>query len=216
MLDVARSRYYAVDENTSAGLATLVRDWPVSPCAEIARQEQEEARTFAESLFAQGILTNSTRDMDARRLPSVIPAREQLFDWNLSDIPKIGGADLARFASSAIRASFLLRFSSLGMIVNDVSARKGRLRRPKTELPVERELAGIFRGLRTFAYSAPDRCLYDSLVLTYFLLAHHFSPTWVIGVKLQPFSAHSWVQDGPYVLNGTPDYVRQFTPILAV
>ncbi len=35
----------------------------------------------------------------------------------------------------------------------------------------------------------------------------------VIGVRAQPFTAHSWVQSGNFVLNDTPDEVARYTPI---
>jgi hypothetical protein len=37
-----------------------------------------------------------------------------------------------------------------------------------------------------------------------------------MGVKVNPWAAHSWVQSGEYVLDGTPEQVRFFTPILVV
>jgi hypothetical protein len=35
-----------------------------------------------------------------------------------------------------------------------------------------------------------------------------------MGVRIEPWAAHSWVQAGEYVLDGTPEQVRFFTPIL--
>lgn len=56
----------------------------------------------------------------------------------------------------------------------------------------------------------------DSLVLIEFLALHDVFPDWVIGVKTLPFTAHSWVQTGRFVLNGNPGYVRGYVPILVV
>jgi hypothetical protein len=39
---------------------------------------------------------------------------------------------------------------------------------------------------------------------------------WIVAVKVHPFGAHSWLQYQGYVLNGTPTYVRAYTPILVV
>lgn len=38
----------------------------------------------------------------------------------------------------------------------------------------------------------------------------------VIGVKVSPFGAHAWVQDGEVVLNDFVDVARIYTPILVV
>jgi hypothetical protein len=35
-------------------------------------------------------------------------------------------------------------------------------------------------------------------------------------VKTDPFYAHCWVQQGSFVFNDTPDYIRGFSPILVV
>lgn len=52
-------------------------------------------------------------------------------------------------------------------------------------------------------------------------MARHLSgigcaSTLVIGVRAEPFAAHSWVQVDQVVLNDTAEEVRRFTPILAL
>ncbi|WP_431261872.1 lasso peptide biosynthesis B2 protein [Roseateles chitinivorans] len=73
-----------------------------------------------------------------------------------------------------------------------------------------------FERLRPLAFSARDRCLHDSLSLVFFLFAEGLSARWVIGVKTNPFGAHSWVQSGRTVLNDQHEFVRAFRPILVV
>jgi hypothetical protein len=38
----------------------------------------------------------------------------------------------------------------------------------------------------------------------------------VLGVRMNPFSAHAWAQFGSIVLTDSLEQVREFTPILAV
>lgn len=73
-----------------------------------------------------------------------------------------------------------------------------------------------YEKLRPLAYTARERCLYDSLALLNFLAGEGLFPTWVIGVRTRPFGAHSWLQSGPVVLNDLHDHVRRFRPILVV
>jgi hypothetical protein len=58
--------------------------------------------------------------------------------------------------------------------------------------------------------------MFDSLVLAVFLTRHMIPCTFVIGVSVKPFLAHSWVQIGELVLNDTAEHVQTFTPILAI
>jgi hypothetical protein len=37
----------------------------------------------------------------------------------------------------------------------------------------------------------------------------------LIGVRIQPFVAHSWVQTQGFALNGLPEYLGAYTPILS-
>jgi hypothetical protein len=77
------------------------------------------------------------------------------------------------------------------------------------------EVIGEFCWIRAFSYSASNRCLFDSLVLAYFLRSHGVRCMFVMGVKSSPFAAHAWVQLNDQVLNSTPEFVRSFTPIVA-
>lgn len=76
-------------------------------------------------------------------------------------------------------------------------------------------VAGAFRRLAL--YAAPrDRCLSRSLALAHALIDRQVRPELVIGVRLNPFGAHCWVQHGQRLLNESPDQARLFTPILAI
>ncbi len=59
-----------------------------------------------------------------------------------------------------------------------------------------------------------DKCLVWSLAEIRFLAGHNFHPHLVIGVKLEPFGAHAWVQSGETVLSCTLEETRHYTPIL--
>ena len=64
--------------------------------------------------------------------------------------------------------------------------------------------------------SARDQCLPTSMALMAALAARGANPTLVLGVKLDPFQAHCWVELAGTVLNDAPDHVRPFTPIRRV
>jgi hypothetical protein len=61
-----------------------------------------------------------------------------------------------------------------------------------------------------------DQCLPRSIALASTLARRGISASLVIGVRLRPFLAHSWVQSGTLLLNDRPDVVCTFVPILVV
>lgn len=66
------------------------------------------------------------------------------------------------------------------------------------------------------AIGSHDRCLPLSLALARRLYALGQPVEIVIGVKLQPFQAHCWVQMGDLLVNERHDVTRTFTPILVL
>lgn len=73
-----------------------------------------------------------------------------------------------------------------------------------------------FRRLRPWSFAAKDQCLFHSLALLRFLTLHGICATWVIGVRTTPWNAHSWVQLGRMVLDGTPESVYDYAPMVIV
>ncbi|WP_310531292.1 lasso peptide biosynthesis B2 protein [Novosphingobium sp.] len=64
--------------------------------------------------------------------------------------------------------------------------------------------------------STADRCLPRSIALALCLAARQCRVHVVLGVKLAPFAAHCWVQDGGAVLNDSLEEVQRYSPILVV
>ena len=66
------------------------------------------------------------------------------------------------------------------------------------------------------ASTTTDRCLIRSIAVMQRTLQTGGGADLILGVKLEPFRAHCWVQDGEALINDRPDVVRDFTPILVV
>lgn len=64
--------------------------------------------------------------------------------------------------------------------------------------------------------SSYGRCLTRSVALAYALLASEGMPSLIFGVKLRPFEAHCWVQQGDRLVADDPNTVATFTPILTL
>ena len=76
-------------------------------------------------------------------------------------------------------------------------------------------LVSRFQRARSFVPIKPI-CLQDSLALREWLARRGAGAALVLGVRLDPFAAHSWIQLGDMVLNDSADRVSAYTPILAV
>jgi hypothetical protein len=74
-------------------------------------------------------------------------------------------------------------------------------------------LAADFLAARS-AFPAPPNCLPDSLALLDFLDRRGARADLVIGVRLDPYAAHCWVQAKKTLLNESINYTASFTPIL--
>lgn len=61
---------------------------------------------------------------------------------------------------------------------------------------------------------ARGTCLPDSIALLHFLRSRNMACRLVLGVRLDPFEAHCWVQDHDMILADTHERVACFTPIL--
>ncbi len=61
---------------------------------------------------------------------------------------------------------------------------------------------------------ARDTCLPDSMALLHFLRSRNMACRLVLGVRLDPFEAHCWIQDNDMILGDTHERVACFTPIL--
>ncbi len=77
------------------------------------------------------------------------------------------------------------------------------------------------RMIRAFEYArllrtAADRCLPRSIALGLCLASDGVRANVVIGVKLAPFGAHCWAQQGTDVLNDSVEEVLRYRPILVI
>jgi len=125
---------------------------------------------------------------------------------------------LLRLWQATVVVTMWLRRRSLSDIVNRVMTLRARHGVAQVETDDHAMLAAVasYMRLRPFALTSHDRCLKDSLTLVHFLASRGLFPQWVIGVRVHPFGAHSWVQSRGVVLNDLAERVRHYQPILVV
>jgi hypothetical protein len=221
VLNVARDEYLGVAGSAAQCLSAWLRGWPqLEPPDEVtpAPVSPDEASKVMADLIAQGVLTK--READARK--TALPWREpstasRALDHNNPSSLRIRCSDIIVFLTSLASTAAALRFRSLQSALDSLETRKARQGRYQ-EFNVERtsDLIAIFRRLRSFTFSGHRRCLFHALALMKFLSHYGIHPNFVMGVKVEPWAAHSWVEYGDYVLDATPEQVRFYHPILIV
>lgn len=132
----------------------------------------------------------------------------------LEQLPVHGGTSPLEL----LRAALALRWARGMLGTQSIEAILGSVRAGKAVTPTEAPLiaeASRFLAARRYLPSKPN-CLVDSLALMRFLGPLAAGTTLIFGVKLEPFSAHCWVQFKRLLLNDRGDYVERFAPVRTV
>lgn len=212
LLDLRSNQYFGLDREHARSLASLVDGWPMDG----GEFDESSAAALADDLLRKGHLTLDTSSGMTAAQVQLPLADARLYEWDRAKLPRLRADHVLRFAAAYLYTLHSLRFCSLESTVCRVERRKANKAVQCIDLEVVREMTRVFWVLRPFFYTVLEQCLLDSLVLIEFLALYDIYPIWVVGVRATPFAAHSWVQIEHYVLNGPPDYVRAYAPILVV
>jgi hypothetical protein len=220
LLDLLSNKYFALDpedmptlEQCVDGLPDLLQRTSIGPYTDHSRSQ-----SMIDNLVDRGLLTSSraygrsavSLDLISTQAFSAGQRREVRLE--------IRGTHVINFIAAFTYIAINLRRARLKKIIDrfrNVKTCPGYLQSRGSSKEVL-ELLLIFRRLRTFAYTAVNECLFDSLVLAEFLHRFCKAPTLIIGVKTKPFLAHAWVQVEECVLDDTVEHVQTLTPILIV
>ena len=196
-LDLCRDRYFALDEAAAEAFAALRSD-PTCHCSD----------ERAETLLARGLFVRSTEPL--RFLPARIEAPDR-------DLPDDGAKPALRDLLHVLFLAIACRRTVRRQPLETVIARRRKIPAKSSGGARAATLALAQRFLRARAL-VPIKpvCLQDSLALRDWLAAHGAQSSLVLGVRLDPFAAHCWVQHGDIVLNDAADRVAAYAPILVV
>lgn len=143
-------------------------------------------------------------------------AIEPLLDFDAAPGTAVRIADWWNFTAACTTASVRLRWRRLENTVAAVARRKAlRGAHNHVDITKARHLTAVFDRLRSL-FPANYLCLFDSLALIEFLARYEVFPTWVFGVKLEPWSAHCWIQQGQFTFNEGVEKAASYTPIMAI
>jgi hypothetical protein len=227
LLDLERDKYVGVAREQMSTLAEQVKGWPLigstgAGAGGDARSSITSPSTRADAVLAKmlaaGMLTTDPavgKEASPLRMPEAsVPLIEPDLDWK----PAVTFTDVTRFFIASLITALSMRLLPIRAVITRVARRKAAASVTGVlfDLNIARRATEAFIRLRPLLFGAQDACLYDSIALVRFLSYYRQFPMCVIGVQTGPFGAHCWVQEGNVVLNDAPDYVRRFTPILAV
>ena len=202
-LDVEHDKYLCLSTAAEHSVTRLVEGGTL-------RDDDHDALNRLEQ---QGLL----RRGDASSGPLPCPAAPETVG-SLLDV-ELPSATLPMLASAALQlacVSLLLKTRGLAALLAGTAKSKRRAARQSApEAKALASVAAAFDQLSLHA-TAHDRCLVRSVAIARHLIRTGGRPDLVIGVKLQPFKAHCWVQHDTWLVNDRTDVVRAFTPILIV
>ena len=223
LLDLDRDKYVGVAREQVSALARRVRGWPrLGIVLPTDAGEAKPPSSRAESVFAKMLaarMLTTDPDIGKEANPVHVPAAsEALVQPDLDWRPRIRFIDVVRFLLASLLTSLSMRLLPLRSVLTSAMRRKsaGIATFGPVDVAMARRATEAFIRMRPLLFGAQDACLYDSLALARFLSYYRQFPSCVIGVQTAPFGAHCWVQEAGFVFNDAPEYVRRFTPILAV
>lgn len=206
-LDLKRDRYFGLESR-----------WDILVSVLDGACRDECALAVQKCLFEQGLLTTEQEDGHLPNVPAVAHGLETLIDTDFDALNGVRAEirlhHFANLAFAHVAARILRRFCSLQGVIEHV--RRNQMRASPSKEGDLRALVRAFLHLRPLFYVAQRHCMLDSLTLLNYLARYGHSATWVLGVKTRTFAAHAWVQKDAFVLNDSPEHIRQFVPILAI
>ncbi len=210
-LDLQRNRYFGLGDNETSLLVHL----GVLDGGEATLLSGSQVSTLRDALMRAGLLVpaDATHEGTGSGPSMTMDPPAASAGYEHTDTAPIRMHHILNLLRAFMWAQLALKKQSLHAISLQVS--RARLTR-KEPFESSRAIALVstFRRLRPFLYGARQRCLLHALTLTRFLAHYDQYPHWVIGVRTRPWAAHSWVQAGVMVLDGRPDDVCDYTPLL--
>jgi transglutaminase superfamily protein len=219
LLDLSRNRYVQIGPAETQILERVVEDWPagrpgfVKPSASIAES------VLIENFLSKGIIRHGPPEPREIPVPSVrLDGELVAIGDEIDTVASVRVGHVAFFLYAFSVSLLALRFHAIAKVVRRIHTRRAAAVRKGDDFEWRRatELVSIFRRIRPFVFVAGGHCLLHALTLVRFLAHYGQFPQLVLGVKADPWGAHSWVQHGDFLLDTNPEKVCGFTVILAI
>ncbi len=203
LLDLRRDRYFALPEELERAFKHLAGGVGL-------HAGDQRALT---ALSQAGVLKRVQDDVPMRAPPFINVPTTSLIEQGEADVkPFLAICALLSQCKTALELRERGLFEAIGQIQVKRTSREPE----RIDIGECARRATAFNSTKQLI-ATQDRCLRRSIALLNFLRGANFHPNLVIGVKMLPFGAHAWVQDGRVVLNDMLDHVTTpYTPILVI
>lgn len=201
-LDAPNDRYFCLAPAAEEGFRRLIE----------GREMDAGQRRTLDRLAGDGLLEPAPDPVRPLACPGRPPADESLLDLD-TERASLWQLAAAGFHLAAVPAA--LNLCGFGAVIARLMRRKEQVRGQGISFDRARQVASAFERTSDLV-TAHDHCLSRSIAISRRLLALGGRPDLVIGVKLQPFRAHCWVQLDRWLVNDRAEIVGDFTPILIV
>lgn len=218
ILDSRSDKYLTVDRQLFDSLLPSLHGFAAvrEPSNLTSSENSTETSALASALLERNILTTDgtlAKHSTAIAAPSAAAELEH-------QSARVALSTCLRYAPSFLAACWtadhLLQRESIDAIVRRVATRKLKhKRRCSFDRRTSEVLIHAFDRLRPW-YPRDYLCLFDSLALIEFLAHYRQYPTWIFGVRSDPFYAHCWLQADALLLNDALETTSVYCPIMAV
>lgn len=200
-LDLRRNRYFALPSRTNGAFVTIAGERSLGAITtsvfdQIAVGAMPSGLGFAGShtMNSSKIATPESDRLAAQDQAATSPALV-LLAWSAVAVAKI-----------------LVQLCPLYRILSGLEKSRAKTVRHKDFANMDR-IGAAFRKVHPFLRS-DGNCLPLTLAFVWLCRRFGHSPALIIGVRVNPFSAHCWSQDGAIVLNDAYERVQPYLPIL--
>jgi hypothetical protein len=204
-LDLRQDDYTFVGAETVAALRKLSSHY--------IGAEMPQLLAALKDLLDGGLLTTDCRAGRAVTPTTDAPASGPLLDEEVTRAVQVSAGHVWNFFAAATMAAARLRWGRLETTIARVQRRKAHA--APVDFDRARELVAVFERLRSL-FPRPYLCLYDSLALIDFLARYGVFPSWMFGIRLEPWGAHCWVQEAGIIFNEGVEEAAGYTPVMLV
>lgn len=203
LLDTRADRYFLVPEDLGSAFLRL---WNSEPAEE--RDVQDFDRLESTGVLVTGP-SKAQKDLTRR---TILPASSDFTSFEQIRVTRV---EAARAGLYQLKAWLRIRTRPIVNVLGELSQihTDSHVKGEEADAQLLR-VATAFRATAGI-FKQHNQCLPRSIAFKRMCEARGLEATLIIGVTLDPFSAHSWVQSGDRVINDTLERVRCFTPIFA-